>query len=99
MITSTQDTKKMDFPGASRYGRYRRKNSYITEDSKYSFLKNICGLFTKREVGYWPSSFLTRECESNERVIAFGGHISLARWAVNFNRAINLCTLIYSFTS
>ena len=42
--------------------------------------------------------FLTRECESSERVIAFGGQISLARWAVNFNLAINLCILIYSFT-
>ena len=44
------------------------------------------------------SLFLTRECESNERIIAFDGQISLARWAVN-NRAINLCILIYSFTS
>ena len=42
------------------------------------------------------TQFLTRECGSNERVIAFGGQISLARRAVNFNRAFNLCILIYS---
>ena len=36
---------------------------------------------------------LTRECESKKRVIAFGGQISLARWAVNPHRAINLCII------
>ena len=50
----------------------------------------------------WNFDFLllTRECESNERVIAFGGQISLARsMGCKPHRAINLCILIYSFTS
>ena len=54
---------------------------------------------TLLEFGMYLSPFLTRECENNERVV---GHLvdkfhSLGRWAVNFNRAINLCILIYSF--
>ena len=57
----------------AKYVYYINKSPSIAEDGSR---RKKCGI---------TDSFLTREYESNERVIAFGGQISLARWAVNIN--------------
>ena len=60
-----------------RQVRYSRNESETMNNSK-------CFLCDRNH--FYDQCLLTRECESNERVIVVGGNFtrSLARWIVNF---------------